>query len=147
VKRLGTVSKILALKGFKKEEIELEVKRIKDLLAKEQQNLESMEKTFAETVELLRARQNGQFMDVHELALYNEYCSHLSEKMEMQKTEITRRLNELAEKHSALFNAYKEKRLLEILKDRVIMEKTREETASDQKESDAIFLMTRPRGK
>lgn len=145
--RLRTVSKVLQIKDQRKEELELEVKKIRNLIKQEQTRLDSLEKTFVDTIAMFEEKHKGTSINVHEMGLFCDYFSQLYKKMDMQKIAITRRLAELNDKQNALVEAYKEKKLFEILKGKIVQEDIRERAVSEQKEMDFIFLSRGRRNK
>ena len=84
-------------------------------------------------------------MDVHKLELFSAYFMKLNEEMNARKREIIRRLSELHERQEALIAAYKDKKLVEILKDRIVKEDTTHKEKAAQKEQDFLHLAKRQR--
>jgi|Deesub1362A_J573_1020465.scaffolds.fasta_scaffold00398_15 flagellar export protein FliJ len=142
MRRLKTVSKVLQFKDYQKEERELEVKKVRDLVALEQAKLDSVEKTLKEAASMLQPK-DGTFTNVHEIELFYEYYLHLDEKLKMQKATLAQKLEELDDKQNALLEVYREKKALETLKNRMIQEGLRETSLMEQKEMDSLFLSRR----
>ncbi|NTU42889.1 MAG: hypothetical protein HGA78_07510 [Nitrospirales bacterium] len=144
--KLNTVSRVLEIKDRKKEEIESEVMRLRDRLRRLEESLECLELRFGETTREFEKKQLSNEMDLHSLDLFYAYFMKLSEDITARKKEISRQISELHERQSALIEAYKEKRLFEIIRERIeknelsIMEK------ADQKEQDFQYLVRRVRG-
>jgi flagellar export protein FliJ len=145
--KLRTVARVLDLKDWKKEEIENEVKHLRAQIDKLEAQLDSVEKTFIDTINEFEEKQRSCEMDVHRLGLFSSYFMGLSEEMDARKKEIMRRLSEVHERQDALIAAYKDKKLVEILKDRIVKEDTMHKEKAAQKEQDFLHLAKRQREK
>ena len=145
--KLRTVSRVLELKDRKKEEIENEVKHLRAKINQLETQLDSLEKKFSETISEFEERQRSRDMDVHKLGLFSAYFMQLDEEMNGRKKEIIRRLSELHERQDALIAAYKDKKLVEILKNRMVKEDATHKEKATQKEQDFLHLARRQREK
>ncbi|MBI5849227.1 MAG: flagellar export protein FliJ [Nitrospirae bacterium] len=145
--KIRTVSRVLEIKDRKKEEIESEVKQLRSQIKQLEAQLDSLENKFSETSLEFEAKQKGSGMDVHRLELFYNYFMKLNEDMNTQKKEIIRRLTELSGRQEALIEAYKEKKLFEILKDRIVKEELANSDRLEQKEQDFLHLAKRQREK
>ncbi len=145
--KIKTVARVLQLKDHKKEEIENEVKQLRNQIKQLEEQLGSLEKKFSETSLEFEEKQQNSGMDVHRLELFYNYFMKLNEDMNAQKKEIIRRLSELNGRQEALIQAYKEKKLFEILKDRMVKEETSDKDRAEQKEQDFLHLAKRQREK
>jgi len=142
-KRLGTINKVLYLKEQLEEEIELEVRRMRDNISMLQTRLSLLEDTYTET--------QNEFMDKHmkgtlalqEMGIYQSYLFHLHVEIESRKAEIARALIALDARHEALVEAHKETKLVETLKERREKENAKEEMKQERKEMDSISSMLR----
>jgi len=138
--RRKTVSKVLELKGFTKEQLEAEVLKIREKLNSEQQKLAALEQTYAGNCAELTACQQKGTMPVRELNLFYAYLEQLTRQMKQQKMVIAQWQAELAEKQKAMVEAYKEQRLVEILHNKIVKAEVKEADRSEQKEADSNFL-------
>jgi flagellar export protein FliJ len=145
--KLKTVTRVLDMKDRKKEEIENEVKGLRNTINELETRLTSLENTFGETIKEFEEKQRNSDMDVHKLELFSGYFMKLDEEMNRQKKEIMQRLSELNERQNALFEAYKEKKLFEILRERMVKEDTSDKEKTEQKEHDFLHLAKRQREK
>lgn len=145
--KIRTISRVLDLKDHKKEEIENEVKQLRSQIKQLEEQLDCLEKKFCETSLEFEEKQKGSGMDLHRLELFYNYFMKLNEDMNVQKKEIIRRLSELNGRQEALIEAYKEKKLFEILKDRIVKEDTADKDRAEQKEQDFLHLAKRQREK
>lgn len=145
--KIKTVTRVLQIKDHKKEEIENEVKQIRSQIRQLEVQLEKLETSFAETSLEFEEKQKGSGMDVHRLELFYNYFMKLNDDMNARKKEIIRRLSELNVRQEALIEAYKEKKLFELLKDRMVKEEMTEKERAEQKEQDFLYLAKRQREK
>ncbi len=143
--KLKTVTRVLEIKDHKKEEIENEVKQLRGQIRELETRLGSLEKKFSETAAEFEEKQKSSDLDVHKLELFYNYFMKLHEDMNAQKKEIVQRLSELNDRQTALIEAYKEKKLFEILKDRIVKEDTVDKDRAEQKEQDFLHLAKRQR--
>ena len=144
--RKKAVSKVLELKGFTKEQLEAEVKKANDKLSLEKASFDCLEETFKKTVKDFNSRQNNGPLHIREMDLFYDYLSHLNKQIEKQREIVHRGLDELEIKKKALLGAYKEKRLLEILRDKISREETTKILKVEQKEADFNFISRKSRG-
>jgi flagellar export protein FliJ len=145
--RLRTVSRVIDLKARKKEEVEDEVRLLRAEIRQLETRLDALDRKFSTATKEFEEKQKRRDMDVHNLELFVNYFMNLGEEMKMQKKEIMRRLSELHERQNVLFEAYKEEKLLGILKDRIVREDTSHREKSEQKEQDFLHLAKRQREK
>jgi len=139
------IKKALELKGYAKEQIEISVQKSRDELEFEHAKLDSTLKTFELTVSEFNRRQKEGLINAQDLDLFYNYFSYLNRQIEEQKQTVTLRLAEVELKQETLVNAHKEKRLFEILYEKITNEETRKKIKVDQKEADFQFLSRRSR--
>jgi flagellar export protein FliJ len=141
--RLGTINKVLHLKERREEEIELEVRELRDQIAVKQMRLSSLEGAYMDTLDELRRKQLEGTLSSQEMGIYHGYMFHLQMEIDAKKADIARALSSLDARHGALVEAHKETRVVEALKDRRTRERAREELRQERKEMDSIFSMRR----
>ena len=141
--RLGTINKVLHLKERREEEIEVEVRQLRDQISLQQERLAALEGAYMETQETFRRKQAEGTVAPQEMGIYQSYLFHLQVEMDRRKAEIARALSTLDARHGALVEAHKETRVVEALKDRRVKENTKEEHRLERKEMDSIFSMLR----
>lgn len=135
-----TLTKIIEFKKFKKEEIEIEVKRLKDALDVEMAKLDSLEGKLKDSIEKFNVKQKDNFINGQEIEFfYNCFSYFNSEAVRQKKVVVSKRI-ELEEKQKTMLAAYKEKRLLEIMHDKIVTEGIKEAMRIEQKEADSDFL-------
>jgi|GEM_PF-4099868 flagellar export protein FliJ len=145
--KLRTVSRVLDLRERKKEEIENEVRQIRSKIRELEKMLDELEAKFSSTTSEFEKKQNSREIDVHSLELYYNYFLNLHEEMNSRKTEIISKLTELNERQNALIEAYKDKKLFEILHSRILKEEAEQKDKADQKEQDYLHLARKLRHK
>lgn len=141
---LGTIRKVLQLKERREEEIELEVRELRDAVSAQETLLGSLERAYVETLESFARRQRDGSLPPHEMGVFYSYIYHLSQQMDAKKAEIARTLSALDARHGALVEAHKETRIVESLKDRRSLDYAKEESRQERKEMD--FLASTLRG-
>ena len=141
--RLGTINKVLHLKERREEEIELEVRELRDQIAVKQARLAALEGAYIETLDEFRRKQLGGAISSQEMGIYHGYMFHLQVEIDAKKAEIARALTALDARHGELVEAHKETRVVEALKDRRTREHVKEELRQERKEMDSIFSMRR----
>ena len=139
------VSKVLELKGFTKEQIEVEVKKTKDKLGVEKSRLDSLEGVFKNTVVEFNSMQGNGSSTIREIELFYDYFSYIGKQIEEQREIVLRQLSELQAKQEAMLEAYKETRLFEILNDKILNKEAKEALLGEQKEIDFNFLSRKSR--
>jgi len=136
--RLGTIGKVLQLKENREEEIECEVRALRNAVGAHQTRLGILENSYMDTLETFNRKQREGKLAPHEMGIYYSYIFHLGKEMEAKKAEIARALSELDERQSALVAAHVETRVVESLKDRRSREYEEEDARRERKEMDFI---------
>lgn len=139
--REQNISKVLELKGFTREQIEAEVRKIREHVNSEQEKFDALERTYKMTCDSFACRQKDNAMPVQEMDLFYEYLKHLTKEMERQKKVVALRQAELDKRQKAVVEAFKEERLVEILHDKIQSAEARAADRMEQKEADSAFLM------
>jgi flagellar export protein FliJ len=141
--QLGTINKVLHLKERREEEIEIEVRELRDAIAVKEMRLRSLEGAYMETVGEFQRRQVEGTIAPQEMGIYHSYLYHLQIEMDTRKAEIARALSALDVRHGALVEAHKETRVVEALKDRRTRENVKEELRKEIKQMDSLSLVMR----
>ena len=142
-KQLETINKVLHLKEQLEEEIELDVRRMRDHISVLQTRLSVLEDTYVETQSKFLDKQMAGTLALQEMDIYQSYLFHLHVEMEKRKAEIVRALIALDARHEVLVEAHKETKLVEALKERREKENAQEEMKQERKEMDSISYMLR----
>jgi flagellar export protein FliJ len=136
--RLGTIGKVLQLKENREEEIECEVRALRNAIGADQARLGILENSYMDTLETFNRKQREGRLAPHEMGIYYSYLFHLSKEMDAKKAEIARALAELDARQGALVEAHMETRVVESLKDRRSREYEKEDARRERKEMDFI---------
>jgi flagellar export protein FliJ len=136
--KLGTISKILQLKEWKEEEIELEVRRLRDAVTAHESRIGSLESAYLDTLDAFNRKQGDGTLRPHEMGIYYSYFYHLQKEMDAMKADLARILSALDSRQSDLVEAHKETRVVESLKDRRTRERAKEESQRERKEMDFL---------
>jgi flagellar export protein FliJ len=138
--RAKTVAKIIEIKEFNKEQLEIEVKKARERLHVEQAKLDELDREYKKTSADLTGKQASGTMPATEVELFHTYLKHLARMLEQQKSVLAIHAAEVDKKQKAMVEAFQEQRLFELLHGRIIQEQARELTQGEQKEADFTFL-------
>lgn len=139
-----TVTKVLALKGFTREQMKVELKKARDAFNEEKAKLDCLEQELRAHHEEFSRKQDRGSLSVREMDLFYLYFDHLNKLIEQQKKCVLVRQEDLGEKERGMQQAYTDERLIEILHDKIVHEEVRATLQHDQKEADERFLTRRP---
>lgn len=143
--KLKTLSKLFQIKEQQKEDLELQVKKIRDIIKMEQERLDSLENKFSEVFTAFDKKQEGESVNIYELGLFYNYFSQMHKNIDKRKITIARNILEMNNKQDALIEAYKEEKVFEKMKEKILQKDRMENTASEQKEIDSLFALRRQR--
>ncbi len=143
--RKQTLSKVLELKGFTQEQLEAEVRQKNNTLNQERDKLELLEETLSKTDARFNSGSGSELLNVNEISLLYDYHSYLNGKIEEQKNVVFQLTAELELKKSEMIEVYKEKRMFEKLRDKVIREESRTTEQLDQREADYNYICKKMR--
>ncbi len=142
-----TLTKVIELKEFKQEQIESELKHTYDVLNMEKEKLEHLERMFKKTDSKLNSFRSREPMNVSEISIYYDYLTFLNRKIEEQKSVVFRVAAELELKKAEIFEVYKERRVVEKLRDKILNDENRHLLQAEQKEADYNFISRSLRNK
>ncbi|MEW6569721.1 MAG: flagellar export protein FliJ [Nitrospirota bacterium] len=134
------IKKVLDLKGFTKKQLEIELRKSKDELEIENARLDSTIHLFEKTIAEFNRKQNEGFKNALELDFFYSYFSHLNKLVDQQTLSVKKRLMEVELNQKALLNSHREKRLCEILHDKILHEEMKLTSKVEQKEIDFNFI-------
>jgi len=135
-----TVAKMIELKEFNTEQLEVEVRHARMRLTNEENNLAELVGRYDHTSDDFSRKHGSDGLPVQEVDLFYTYLKHLAILIEKQKGIVAVRSAEFEDKQQAMMAAYREQRLLEILQDKMQQERTRQSVKGEQKEADYQFL-------
>lgn len=145
MKNEKSISKILGLKEMTKDQLELEVKRVRNELDDEQARLEHLRNTLEYAKIEFENRRSSDPLHRQELEVFYAYVASVSSQIKRQRTLVHEKQAAFDAAQHAMLEAYKEKKLVEILYHRVLHEEMRETLLSEQKEADFSFLSRKAR--
>jgi flagellar export protein FliJ len=143
--RKGTVSKVLELKGFEQEQLEAEVKKTNDRLKTEMAKLEDLEKRSIDMEGKFKSGQEGGRLDIAAVGLFYDYLSYLDRQIEEQKRVVFRLYAEFERRKNDMIEAYKEKKIFEKFRDKIVHEDDRQALIVEQNEADYNYISKRLR--
>jgi len=138
--RRERVSKVLQLRDYRKKLLEMEVKRHLEEFDGEVRRLDGLEKSFQLAVEEYYERYDLGAITIQELEFFHSQLLHLKKRLEKQREVVRRKLIELDKTKSSMVEAHKEKRLIEMLHDRLLHDEVRDRSAAEQREMDFRFI-------
>jgi flagellar export protein FliJ len=136
--RLGTIGKVLQLKESREEEIESEVRALRDAIGADQARLAILEKSYMDTLEMFKRKEREGRLVPHEMGIFYSYFFHLNVEMEGKKADIARTVAELDARQGDLVAAHMETRVVESLKNRRSRDFEKEDARRERKEMDFI---------
>lgn len=139
------IEKVINLKSFTREQLELEARKRREELRIENEKLENLENLFNETINKFSEKQNSGHLNTKEISLFYDYISYMERRIKEQKKVVHKKRELLLEKEREVMKVHREKRLLEILHDSAIKEEMKEALTREQKDMDLDFLMRRLR--
>lgn len=139
------VEKVLELKSFRKDVLEIELKRSLAELDNEREALRSLEGSLRKASDEFTERCDGGCIESIELELFQNYYMQMRKQLDQQRQRVDQKLAAFEEKKGVVIEAHREKRLLEILHEKVVTREVKEATLTEQKESDFDFLSRKSR--
>ncbi len=143
--KMRTRSKILKVKNHEADTLHEEVKLLRESMECEQKKLDSLMKAFEETRESFYKRHECDVTCTQEMGMLYESIERLSFGIRSQKEELMKKISEFNERQSVLLGVYKEKKLFEKMKDRVVEEMDRGRSMKERKEIDFVSLLKHTR--
>jgi len=135
------VSKVLEVKELKREQLEAEVRKVREKLSAEQQKMQDLEQAYKANSVELTDRQMAGTLPVREMDVYYAYLKHVGKQIQLQKEIILIRQQEVDEREKGMVEAYKEQRLVELLHDKIVCQEAKQAGQTEQKNMDAEFIM------
>lgn len=134
------LSKIVEYKSFRKDILEMEMKKAQDALESAQEDLYILEDALRKGADEFRKKSFEDNLSPSELELFHHYFQHCKRQIDRQEKVVLERINDLESKREIMLEAYREKRIFEILHDRALIEEIREADKTEQKEIDFLYL-------
>jgi flagellar export protein FliJ len=137
--RISSVARILDFRRSQKEEVEMEAKKAWQALRDEEEILASIEKSLSDTKESLVVLGSGEISNIHQLSLYYEYINTLDAKISRQLQTILIKNKELEAVQERLVEAYRDMKMVETLKARLVKEKDKRLQKLETRQLDSIW--------
>jgi hypothetical protein len=146
IQRLKTVSKISRIIDHQKEVIEFQLREITHRQTLELDRLSSMEKELHETIDRFEKSLHDRFiLNSEEVAFLFGMASTFFQKMERKKREIEKIEKELEALKVIFLEAYRKKKAIEIVQNKIVGQERRAEAVVEQKNLDYLTLSSRSR--
>jgi flagellar export protein FliJ len=140
MRKKETISKILKLRHNKKKEIEIKVKKAYSRFDEENYKLQSLQNDYNEKLRSFKkAHEQGQ-CTAKDMVLQHEFLSEIDGMIKAQKKVYAICEGELEVLKKTLVEAHKDKKVLEILDERVTKQEQKQRLVAEQKEIDFMTI-------
>jgi hypothetical protein len=144
--RLKTVSKIARIIDHQKEVIEFQVLEITHRQTLEKERLTLLEKDLYDNIDRFEVSLKNRFiLNSEEVAFLFTMASTIRHKIERKKKEIVQIEKELTALQAIFWEAYKKKKAIEIVQNKILAQERKTESVLEQKNIDYLNLSSRPR--
>ena len=140
------LSKVKDLKGFRKDQLEEEVRKAVAAAEAERRKLEAMERTFSEASKDCVAKQEAGRITMRELELTSSYLLQFGRQIEQQKHVVAKKQAVVEACRAAMVEAHREHKVVEKLHDRVVTAERRRAEKHEQKQADERYLNAKREG-
>jgi flagellar export protein FliJ len=134
------ISKILELKQFAKDICETELKKSLESLQTEEAKLNFIEKKLQKTFTDYKKMHEDGLINIYELEMFYDYLLHMSKQAEKQKEVISKESMDVEKKKDKVISAHREKKMVEIIHNKMLTKENKESEKKEEKESDLNFL-------
>jgi len=145
MRKSKTISKILRIKDNKKRELEFEVRKASEKAEAEKVKLQTLKQEYMNAVRLFDEKRGRDSMDINDVISFHDHFFTINAMIDIQKKNYYERMRELELIKNSLVDAHKEKKLIEILNNKVFSKEKREEAVLEQKEKDFFAISKRLR--
>jgi len=139
------ISKILELKQFTTDMYEAELKKSMNSLRNEEAKLSFIEKDIQTTIDEYSQTEEDGLVNLQKFELYYNYLQHMNKKAQKQKEIISRKTLDVQNKKNKVIDVLKEKKMVEILLNKLLDEEIKESDKKEQKELDFNYLSRKTR--
>jgi hypothetical protein len=144
--RLKMVSKIARIIDHQKEVIEFQLREITRRQTLEQERLTLLEKALRDNIDRFEERLDDRIiLKSEEVTFLFGMTSTIINKMERKKREIDKIEKELEAQRAIFLEAYKKKKAIEIVQNKIVVQERRADTVLEQKNMDYLNLSSRAR--
>lgn len=145
MRKSQTISKILRIKDNKKRELEFEVKKANEEAEAEKAKLQTLQQEYMNIVKLFDDKRGRDSLSIKDVISFHDYLFAINEMIDTQKKTYYERIRKLETVKDNLVDAYKEKKLVEILNHNVSSKEKKEKAILEQKERDFFAISKRLR--
>ncbi|WP_156033114.1 flagellar export protein FliJ [Candidatus Magnetobacterium casense] len=142
VKTLGRLQQI---RQYKKDELEAEFKKVLIALMQQEDVLNTLYVNLTNLTVQMNEKQTRGFRNAYELSLFYDYMETLNKLIQKQQELVRQMTVVFEEKKAELLEAYKEVKIVEKLKNKVIADNDKAAARQEQKELDYVYLSRLPR--
>lgn len=139
------IKKALELKEYRKEQLEISVKKSRNELENEYAKLEFIINNYEQIIDEFNKKHKEGLINAQELDFFYNYIFYLTKQIEQQKKNVSLKSSEVEMKQKGLMNAHMEKRIFEMLYNKISSEGIRAKIKDEQKEADSLFLSRKNR--
>ena len=144
--RLKTISKIARIIDHQKEVIEFQVLEITHRQTLEKERLTILEKDLYDNIDRFEVSLKDRIiLNSEEVAFLFGMASTMMHKIERKKKEIDQIEKELTALRVIFWEAYKKKKAIEIVQNKILAQERKTESVLEQKNIDYLNLSSRPR--
>lgn len=138
--RLKTIARVLTVKEWNVKELEIAQKMARIEFDTQKQVLDSLSDTLERTERSLNEKMKGQVTNLYELEIYYDYIETVNNKITLQQVVVNQSEVKLSQKTDELIEGYKDKRLIEIMKEKLTKQESLETNRKEQKDVDFLWL-------
>jgi flagellar export protein FliJ len=139
------IKKALELKEYKKEQFKISVQKSRNELEGEYAKLEFIMNNYEQIINEFNKKHKEGLINAQELDFFYNYIFYLSKQIEQQKKNVSLKFEEVELKQKGLMNAHMEKRVFEMLYNKISSEENKKKIKGEQKEADFLFLSKKNR--
>ncbi|MBV6340142.1 flagellar export protein FliJ [Candidatus Magnetobacterium casense] len=140
-----TLERLQQIRQYKTDEIEAEFKKILIALMQQEDILNTLHVNLNRLTTQMNEKQTRGFRNAYELSLFYDYMETLNRLIQKQQELVRQMTLVFEEKKAELLEAYKEVKVVEKLKNKVIADKNKTAAWQEQKELDYVYLSRLPR--
>ncbi len=134
---VDSLNSILRLKEWSQESIEVELGRLSKMVKHHEETLEAIEREFEKEMSAFRTRMTSE-PNPDSLKLFHSYFMEMSNKLNEHKKILKQRIKQLKQTEEKLMKAYRERSLVEKLRDKELKNQRKLQDRIEQKRIDEI---------
>ena len=143
--RIRALANVIRMKQMREEEIQVELNRINGEIEVCTAKLAELEEGIEKAKQTFNERQCSGSLSVEEFSLYCGYFTEMFEGTMRQMKAVEEKRRELEHVRDDLIAVYKDKKVMENLRDRIKERIEAEDKAKEKKEQDYLYISRRQR--